>query len=175
MNESTVKLGNRAMKDTTGATDGGGGGIPAAGGGGALEVGGVRRAAGGLEATAAGGGCGDEHIGPLAVTVHTRSLQQVPVLQKVPTARQEGGGVLETLGGVDWTATGGGAGGVSGSGGEKGFSGKGGDGGANAFPQLHPSREGARTKLWCNPHARVASYPVVALSHPLARALTCNL
>ena len=96
------------MKDTTGATGGGGGGGMPAAGGDALEVGGVRRAAGGLEATAAGGGCGGEHVGPLSVSVHTRPGQQVPVLQKVPMTRQEGGGVVETLGGVDWTATGGG-------------------------------------------------------------------
>ena len=86
-----------------------------------------------------------------------------------------GGGGLGEDGDGGSGGLGGGLGGVGGSGGEKGFSDKGGDWGASAFPQLHPSREGARTKLWCNPHARVASYPVVALSHPLARALTCNL
>ena len=72
------------MKETTGATSCDccdGGGTPAAAGGDALEAGGVKTADGGLVATAAGGGDGFEHMGPLAVTVQTRPEQQVPVLQ----------------------------------------------------------------------------------------------
>ena len=96
------------MKETTGATSCGGKGTPDVAGGDVLEAGGVRTAEGGEETTATGGGDGVEHMGPLAVTTHTKPEQQVPVLQKVPRLRQEGGGVPEALGGVDWMAAGGG-------------------------------------------------------------------
>ena len=96
------------MKETTGATSCGGKGTPDVAGGDVLEAGGVRTAVGGEETTAAGGGDGFEHMGPWGVTVQTKPEQQVPVLQKVPRLRQEGGGVPEALGGVDWMAAGGG-------------------------------------------------------------------
>ena len=46
----------------------------------------------------------------LEVIVHMRPVQQVGLLglHTAPTIRQEGGGVLEALGGVDWMAAGGG-------------------------------------------------------------------
>ena len=90
------------MKETTGATSCGGEGTPYVAGGDALEAGGVRTAEGGEETTATGGGDGVEHMGPLAVTTHTKPEQQVPVLQKVPRLRQE------AVGGPDRLATGGG-------------------------------------------------------------------
>ena len=68
----------------------------------APQAGGGTRAVGGV------GGDGVEHMGPLAVIEHIRPEQQVPVLQKVPRLRHEGGGVPEALGGVDWMAAGGG-------------------------------------------------------------------
>ena len=94
----------------------------AAGGVVVVTVGGDSSAAGGLEVTAAGGGCGFEHVAPLEVIVHTRPAQQVGMLGLQPAAmmRQEGGGVLKALGGVDWVAAGGGVAAAAGGCGETG-------------------------------------------------------